>query len=375
MEEGTVLNDRYKIGDRVGLGGMASVYRAEDLVLGRVVAIKMLHEGLLGDAAFVRQFQREAHAAANLSHPNIVTIHDIGQHEHRSYIVMEYVEGQTLKEIVRDHFAHKRFIPVDRVLDLLVQICRGIGYAHRSGVVHCDIKPQNIIITADERVKVTDFGIARAVSQATGSLKMETDGITWGTPQYFSPEQAAGEPATPASDVYSIGITMYEALTNRLPFHANSPTAVALKHLTDVPPDIRSLNEHIPESLAKVVHKILDKEPSGRYRTAGQLGRILTAYRDQNRQSTVSPAPILPLTKPINPKPQQVPPPQHPPHREASFLGEETTLMHEPITPTQPEEHQIETDSTAVILGMIALFALLGLIPLWYVVAQAWGVF
>ncbi len=379
--EGTILNNRYKLADRVGLGGMASVYRAEDMVLGRTVAIKMLHEGLLGDATFVRQFQQEAHSAANLAHPNIVTVHDIGQHEHRSYIVMEYVAGQTLKAIIRDHFAEKRFIPINRVLDLLIQICRGIGYAHRSGVVHCDIKPQNIIVTADERVKVTDFGIARAVSQA--SISLDRDGSAWGTPQYFSPEQASGDTPTPASDVYAIGIVMYETLTNRLPFTGENATAVAIKHLQESPKDIRKINKHVPEQLAKIVHKILDKEPSGRYRTAGQLGRILTAYRDQYRQQEVAP-PILPIAKTVQvrskPPAVELPSvvPQHAPQREPVFADDPTQFPSDiemEINPPSSDDPLLETDYVAVTLGMAALLALLGLIPLWIVVARAWGVF
>ena len=199
------LNGRYRLLERIGSGGMAAVYRAQDLKLGRIVAIKMLHESLTSDEGFLMRFQREAHAAANLTHPNIVTVHDIGQEEHRHYIVMEYVDGFTLKQIIRDANEDGRFLPVSRVLDLAIQICNGIGYAHRANLVHCDMKPQNVLVTRDDRVKVADFGIARAITEASQHL---ADSQVWGTPQYFSPEQAACEAPSPASDVYGIGVVL-----------------------------------------------------------------------------------------------------------------------------------------------------------------------
>jgi serine/threonine-protein kinase len=274
-DEAIILNGRYQLIERVGSGGMAVVYKAQDRALGRIVAIKMLQESMTSDEGFLRRFQREAHAAANLTHPNIVTVHDIGQDGHRHYIVMEYVDGHTLKQLIRQYGENGRFMPINRSLDLTVQICNGIGYAHRANLVHCDVKPQNILVTRDEQVKVTDFGIARAMSQATQQQVSQV----WGTPQYFAPEQAAGEPPTPASDVYAIGIMMFEMLSNRLPFQADSQTALALKHLQEPPPLVTIYNPTVPKQLEQIINKLLAKEPSGRYRTAGQLGRILSTYR------------------------------------------------------------------------------------------------
>ena len=188
-----ILNKRYRLLERVGAGGMALVYKARDLALGRIVAIKVLQESLASDEEFLGRFRAEAHRAANLAHPNIVTIHDIGQDGRLHYIVMEYVEGRTLKQLVRTYLRQTgRPLPIDQALELAIQICAGIGYAHRADLVHCDVKPQNILVSRDHRVKVADFGIARAISQSQVSQQLRDE--VWGTPQYFSPEQAAGEP-------------------------------------------------------------------------------------------------------------------------------------------------------------------------------------
>ena len=238
-EEVVILNDRYKLLQRAGSGGMATVYKGQDLMLGRLVAIKLLHESLTGDSEFLRRFQKEAYAAANLTHPNIVTVHDIGQDGHSYYIVMEYIAGPTLKDVIRQQRKdYDRPLSLERSLDLAIEICKGIGYAHRANIVHCDVKSQNVLVTRDGRVKVADFGIARAMSEAS----LQDDSLIWGTPQYFSPEQAAGESATPASDVYAIGIILFEMLAGRLPFEADSHTALAVKHMRETPPLVTQFN-------------------------------------------------------------------------------------------------------------------------------------
>lgn len=377
-EENLILNGRYQLIERIGSGGMSVVYKAKDRALGRIVAVKMMHESFTSDSGFLKRFQREAHSAANLAHPNIVTVHDIGQDGYKHFIVMEYVEGQTLKQIIRGYKDEP--MPISRALDLIIQVCNGIGYAHRANLVHCDVKPQNVIVTVDERVKVADFGIARAMS---GTTQVQQVSQVWGTPQYFSPEQAAGEPPSPASDVYAIGIILFEMLTGQLPFAAESHTAMALKHLHTPPPLVSAVNPAIPSQLAQIVNKLLAKEPAGRYRTAGQLGRILTAYRQRSQDDT---SPIHPpLAKTV----------QHPP---AIPVAEQKTEIFqrpqpdndtEPVTRPpmqplpQPQEpitvsvsSQPETaatmDWTVVSLGIFALVALLGLIPLWYLVFRAW---
>lgn len=291
-KEQIILNNRYKLMDRAGTGGMATVYRSQDLLLGRVVAVKLLHETMTEDDEFITRFRQEAHSAANLSHPNIVTVHDIGQDGYRHYIVMEYIDGLTLKQVVRDQIKMDAYMPMNRALDFAIQVCEGIGYAHRANLVHCDIKPQNLLVTADERVKITDFGIAKAMSDATA----HTASMVWGTPQYFSPEQASGKSATPASDVYSIGIILFELLTNQLPFTAESHTALALKHLRDRPPKVNSINPAVPDELAQIIDKILSKEPSGRYRTAGQLASILTNFQNSTSEATNLFAPVVPAS-------------------------------------------------------------------------------
>lgn len=378
-EDLMVLNGRYQLLERVGSGGMARVYKAQDKALGRIVAVKMLHDSLTGDKGFLQRFQQEAHAAANLAHPNIVTVHDIGQDGNNYYIVMEYVEGQTLKQIIREYNQFGQSMPISRALDLTIQICTGIGYAHRANLVHCDVKPQNALVTRDDRVKVADFGIARAISEASVPAY---DSQVWGTPQYFSPEQAAGEPATPASDVYSIGIILFELLSGELPFAADTPTALALKHLQESPPLVTEVNPAVPIQLAQILQKVLAKEPAARYRTAGQLGRILSSYRQRslaetgpvysNRETIETTAPVSEQITRIYPRPS----PQSTVEERPTQPRRDTPVSapNLPLTIRVPAP-QIEpaTDWTAITLGIVALVALLGLIPLWYMVFRAWA--
>ncbi len=198
-------------------------------------------------------------------------------------MVMEYVDGRTFKQLVRLQNQQGHPMPVSRALDLIIQVCAGIGYAHRANLVHCDVKSQNILVTRDDQVKVADFGIARAMSEAT---QHTVDDQIWGTPHYFSPEQAAGQPATPASDVYSIGVVLFELLTGRLPFTADTHTALALKHMHEPPPRPSDFNPAVPRALDEIVLKVLSKEPAARYRTADQVGRILMAYRESSLMAT-----------------------------------------------------------------------------------------
>ncbi len=360
-----LLNDRYRLIERVGSGGMAAVYRAQDTILGRTVAVKVLHPGLTGDETFLAKFRQEAQAVANLAHPNIVTVHDIGQDGDRHYIVMEFVEGFTLKQIIRNQPPNMP-MSIERALDLAIQICAGLGYAHRAGLVHCDVKPQNVLVTRDERVKVTDFGIARAMSEATVSVKQE---LVWGTPQYFAPEQARGQKATPASDVYSVGIILFEMLTGGLPFLGENHTAIALKHIQEPPPLPSDINPNVPPQLEEIILKVLLKEPMLRYRTAGQFGRILSTYRNQGLEETGTLyLPNEQNTQYYNPRPEDELGEDTPTGMRPILLGEETPARG--MTPVEPA--QAAFDWVAVTLGLIAFFALVGLIPLWWAVYLAW---
>ena len=263
---GTVFAGRYRLERRLGSGGMADVWLAEDQELGRNVAIKMLHERYAGDTQFVERFRREATHAAGLSHPNVVSIFDRGMAEGSYYIVMEYVEGRTLKELI----VTRGSCPVPVAISYVRQVLAALRYAHRHGIVHRDIKPHNVLVDHEGRVKVADFGIARA-----GSSQMTEAGSIIGTAQYLSPEQARGAPVDESSDLYSTGILLYELLTGELPFNGETPVEIAMKHLSQVPPAPSTIRNEVPRDLDLVVLRALAKEPADRYRSAKELDRDL----------------------------------------------------------------------------------------------------
>ncbi len=269
---GLTLGGRYRILAKLGAGGMAIVYKAEDTLLNRVVAVKVLRSPYAEDDDFIRRFRQEARNAAALSHPNIVNIYDVGQEQQFYYIVMEYVDGQTLEEKIR---RENRLSPPAAV-QIAVQIAGALQHAHQRGIVHRDIKPHNIILTGNDRVKVTDFGIARAT---TGSTIVNTGSIL-GSAHYFSPEQARGGYVDEKSDLYSLGVVIYEMLTGQVPFQGDSPISVAIKHLQEgiVPP--RELFPDIPLRLEAVVMRAMEKEQARRYPSASSLLMdLLTALR------------------------------------------------------------------------------------------------
>jgi eukaryotic-like serine/threonine-protein kinase len=257
---GRVFDDRYEVVRKLGSGGFADVYLANDRLLGRQVALKVLSSRYAHDEQFVERFRREASSAAGLNHPNIVQIYDRGEAEGTYYIAMEYLEGRSLKEII------VKYAPLspELLMSVAVQILEALRFAHRRDVIHRDIKPQNIIIDNDGRVKVTDFGIARAGSAST----MTEAGSILGTAHYFSPEQAQGQPVEAASDLYSLGVVMYEMATGSLPFDGDNPVSIAMKHVHDRPPAPRSINPLIPENLEAVIMRSLGKRPIDRYLTA-----------------------------------------------------------------------------------------------------------
>lgn len=259
---GTLFAGRYRISRKLGGGGMADVYLAEDQELGRRVAIKMLHARYANDEQFVERFRREATHAAGLSHPNIVSIFDRGEADGSYFIVMEYVEGRTLKELIRS----RGDCPVPVAIAYTRQILAGLRYAHRNGVIHRDIKPHNVIVDPEGVIKVTDFGIARA-----GVSQMTEEGAIIGTAQYLSPEQARGAPVDQTSDLYSTGIVLFELLTGEVPFTGDSPVEIAMKHLSEVPPMPSELRPDVPDDLDLVVVRALAKEPADRYKSAAAM--------------------------------------------------------------------------------------------------------
>ena len=256
--QGLILDNRYKIISKIGVGGMADVFKGEDTLLGRPVAVKILHSNFAGDDDFVARFKREAQAAGKLSHPNIVSMYDVGFDQGYHYIVMEYIEGETLKEYITRH----ERLSIDNAVKFTIAIAEGLEHAHAMGIVHCDIKPHNVLITKQGRIKVTDFGIARAMN--AGTTMMYTNSIM-GSAHYLSPEQASGKPVNGSTDIYSLGAVLYEMLTGRVPYEGETPISVALKHVRErlIPPT--RYNPSIPTLLEAAVIKALAKRPEDRF--------------------------------------------------------------------------------------------------------------
>jgi serine/threonine protein kinase len=368
--EKIILNNRYRLEERRGAGGMAMVYRATDLMLERTVAIKLLRADFSSDPVFRERFRQEAKASANLSHPNIVTVHDFSLDSGRLYIVMEFVPGTDLKTIIQE----RGRLNMSEAIDLMVQACAGIGYAHRAGLVHCDVKPQNMLVTPDKRLKVVDFGIARALASISPDEKPD---VVWGSPQYFSPEQAAGEPPSPASDVYSLGVVFFEMLTSQLPFGASSPEELARLHRDVPPPSPSRFNPEIPPQLEQILLKVLSKEPSARYRTADQFGRVLVTFTQQSASIDPSPTPPYGNKAPAQPEthiaetepwhgqpvPQRAAPPLPPLRRPPAPVQTYPANEVEPHPIRSAAANPLDIDWITWILGLLALIAVGGLIP------------
>jgi len=331
-----LLGNRYRLLHQAGKGGMALVYEAYDTMLERPVAIKLLKQDFVDNQAFRERFRQEAKSAANLSHPNIVTVHDFGFDDNGVYIVMEFVPGTDLKSRINENGV---FSLVEG-LPLIMQACAGLGYAHRAGIVHCDVKPQNMLVTRDNRLKITDFGIARALSTINSQEKYD---VVWGSPQYIAPEQAAGSPPTPASDVYSLGVVIYELFSGHLPFVADDSEELARLRIEKDPPSPRVFNPEIPESLEKVILKVLSKEPAQRYRTADQLGQVLSTLYNQ----------AINLDHPIPPVPGIIP----------------DRMINPPATPlpviTERQEEKNKIDWKTIWLELACVLFVGGLIPFW----------
>jgi serine/threonine protein kinase len=294
-----LLSNRYRIEELIGRGGMATVYRGTDRVLGRSVAVKILADQLARDPTFVERFRREARAAAGLSHPGVVAVFDTGSDDGIHYIVMELLEGRTLEEITR---AEGRVLP-DRAVDIAAAVCTALSAAHRQGLIHRDVKPANIMIAPSGSVKVMDFGIARAMDSNT----LTQTAMTLGTAAYLSPEQAQGDPVDARSDLYSLGVVLYEMLTGRPPFEADSPLAVAYKHVREDPPPPSRLNDDLTPALEAVVLRAMAKDPAARYQTAEDLRRDLERTHTAGTGAPTEPIPA-PRTEVL---PRLAPPLRH----------------------------------------------------------------
>lgn len=270
FKQGDILNGRYEILERIGDGGMAVVYKALDSVLGRVVAVKVLRPQYASDREFVERFRREAQSAASLSHTNVVSIFDVGVCDGIYYIVMEYVKGNNLKDIIRAHAP----ISSERAVYLTKQICEALQHAHENNVIHRDIKPHNILVTRDDRVKVTDFGIARAAN----TTNLTETGVVIGSVHYFSPEQARGSSVEARSDLYSVGVILYEMVTGHVPFSGDTPIATALMHIQQDVPEPRRSNTTLDPMLNSIICKALQKDPKMRYASAEDFKYELSRY-------------------------------------------------------------------------------------------------
>lgn len=333
-----VLGNRYKLLRPLGKGGMALVFEAYDQLLERPVAIKLLRKDFSTDPEFRDRFLHEARSAANLSHPNIVTVYDFGIDEGEIYIVMELATGSDLKTSIEKNGA----FPIDSGLDLGIQICTGLGYAHRAGIVHCDVKPQNIIITNDRVAKLTDFGISRALNSPSSS---ERSDVVWGSPQYLAPEIIEGETPSPAADVYSLGAVLYEIFTGKPPFEGESVDELLTNHTNSTPQLIASQVKDFPNDLELVISKTLSKETAQRYRTAEQLCSVLLLVK---KRLSSSPATSTQESNTFLTIPPQLP----------VFVSYEDKPSVSPATKTQIDWGLIGLELLCVLLAG-------GLIPFW----------
>lgn len=275
--KGSKINDRYQIIKTLGEGGMANVYLAHDTILDRNVAVKVLRGDLANDEKFVRRFQREALSASSLSHPNIVEMYDVGEDDGQYYIVMEYVDGKTLKQVLKQ----RGHLSITEVVDIMLQLTDGMAHAHDAYIIHRDIKPQNIMILSNGMIKITDFGVATALN----STQLTQTNSVMGTVHYLPPEQAQGKGSTIRSDIYSMGIMMYELLTGLVPYKGDNAVEIALKHLKEPLPSVRKSNSSIPQSIENVIIRSTAKNPKNRYVDAREMHEDLKTALDESRKN------------------------------------------------------------------------------------------
>ena len=280
LSKGQKINDRYEILKSIGEGGMANVYLANDTILDRKVAVKVLRGDLSSDDKFIRRFQREALSVSNLSHPNIVEVYDVGEEDGNYYIVMEYIEGKTLKQLLKK----RESLTLPEVIDIMTQLTDGLTHAHESYIIHRDIKPQNIMILDNGMVKITDFGIAMALN----ATQLTQTNSVMGSVHYLPPEQANGKSATVKGDIYSLGIMMFELLTGSVPFKGDNAVEIALKHMKEKMPSIRKINPTIPQSVENIILKATAKNPKNRYETVHDMHEdLITCMEKENEKKVV----------------------------------------------------------------------------------------
>jgi len=347
-DDSRILNDRYRIERRLGTGGMAIVYCGTDLLLRRRVAIKVLREQYSADDDFIKRFSYEAQSAAKLSHPNIVNVYDFGHEGDEYYIVMELVDGETLGELI----SSAQTIPQPVAIEYAIQIATGLAYAHRQGLLHRDIKPANILVTKDDVVKISDFGIARAVSE--NAMGVTQPGMVMGSVYYLSPQQAQGLDIDETSDLYSVGVVIFQMLTGRLPFTGDSPVAVALKHVSEPAPALDAIDREISPALVSIVARLLRKNPRERFQSATDLASALREARDRPAQAQpLGPTDATTLIPTVTA-------PAPPPRRSAS--PDRSTRSAEPAQVVEVLDERAPGSTLArnLILVVLALAAIVG---------------
>lgn len=350
-----ILNDRYTIEQKLGEGGMAIVYQGYDRRLNRRVAIKILHSQYGGDPEFLNRFHHEAQAAAIFNHPNVVSVYDVGQDGATHYIVMHYVEGVNLKTLIN----REAPLAIADAVQIAEAVAHGLEAAHRVGLIHRDIKPQNIMVEPDGHVRITDFGIAKS---HLSTAKTQT-GMTFGTADYISPEQAQGLPATPRSDIYSLGVTLYEMLTARLPFTGDSPITVAMQHVSTPPRPPHQINPNIPAGLETLVLQAMAKDLSQRPTSAQEFATLLRSYRSLAEQPTVVTSSAPP---PMGIPPGNVPVQPRPVHYQPGSASSSTTGR-STLPPPLPMAKSPQSQGIGCgifIVGMVILLGVLGLVLL-----------
>lgn len=356
--EGSLIAGRYRVDHQIGEGGVALVYRGTDQTLDRRVAIKVLRPELSDRQDVVARFRREAHAAAKLNHPNIVQIYDTGVDDGRYYIVMEYLPELNLKEIIKRYAP----LPLDKVVEVGTACCDALSYAHRQGLVHRDVKPANVLFTDDGRAKLSDFGIAAAAGEAG----LTDDGKVLGSAHYISPEQAQGAPAGPLSDIYSLGVTLYEAMTGRLPFDGETAADIAAQHLRETPPSPRSINEEIPPAAEFVIMKAMSRDPQRRYRSADEMKADIAKLErgmDLDQTGVLRPTPDATMQLPRSARPAARPEaPMRPVAPSAPDYEEPPQAPARPVRRREEPENPARAALAGVGVGLLALLVIVAVV-------------